>query len=85
MATVDLMDIHAYMFAQESYISRKQLKANKSLEAYNFVMSGWVKNPRLKPLPQDEVLVITDVNHSQNLSAAPITSWLWLKLDGESY
>ena len=37
-------DLVSYLVLQTSYISAKQFKAYKSLEAYNQFTSGWIKN-----------------------------------------
>lgn len=36
-------DLVSYLVLQTSYLSAKQFKAHKSLEAYNQFVSGWVK------------------------------------------
>ena len=41
---VDASDLVSYLVLQTSYISAKQFKAHKSLEAYNQFTSGWVKD-----------------------------------------
>ena len=40
---VDAGDIVSYLVLQTSYITAKQFKAHKSLEAYNQFVSGWIK------------------------------------------
>ena len=40
---VDASDLVSYLVLQTSYITAKQFKAHKSLEAYNQFTSGWVK------------------------------------------
>ena len=41
---VSAADIVSYLVLQTSYITAKQFKAHKSLEAYNQFVSGWVKD-----------------------------------------
>ena len=36
-------DLVSYLVLQTNYLSAKQFKAHKSLEAYNQFISGWVK------------------------------------------
>ncbi len=40
---VDSSDIVSYLVLQTSFITTKQFKAYKSLEAYNQFINGWVK------------------------------------------
>jgi hypothetical protein len=40
---VDASDLVSYLVLQTSYLTAKQFKARKSLEAYNQFVSGWVK------------------------------------------
>lgn len=79
---VDFNDIYEYLVTRTSFLTRQQIKNKKSLEAYNFVVSGWVKEPYVKPVYTDEVIVVGDVNHSQSLSLGPLTAWLLMKADG---
>ena len=41
---VDACDLVAYLVLQTSFVSSKQFKARKGLEAYNQFVSGWVKD-----------------------------------------
>ena len=41
---VEYPDIVNYLVLQTSWLSKEQMKAYKSLEAYNFFVSGWVSN-----------------------------------------
>lgn len=58
---VDVTDISDYLVHGTSFVSRAQFKAYKSLEAHNFLTSGWVEEPRLKFVNDDNVVVITKV------------------------
>ena len=40
---VEAADVVSYLVLQTSFITAKQFKARKSLEAYNQFVSGWVK------------------------------------------
>lgn len=79
---VDIMDIHDYLVNKTSYATRKQLKAHKLPEAYNYVTNGWVSEPRLKTV-KSGILIMTEVNHSKSDSAQPLTAWVLVKEDGE--
>ena len=39
---VEAADIVSYLVLQTSFITAKQFKAQKNLEAYNHLVSGWV-------------------------------------------
>ena len=43
---VDASDLVSYLVLQTSFVTAKQFKAHKSLEAYNQFTSGWVKDIR---------------------------------------
>ena len=41
---VEASDIVAYLVLQTSFLTTKQFKARKSLEAYNQLVNGWVSD-----------------------------------------
>ena len=43
LPSLDASDLVSYLVLQTSYVSIKQYKAHKSMEAYNQFVSGWVK------------------------------------------
>ena len=43
---IDASDLVSYLVLQTSFITAKQFKARKGLEAYNQFVSGWVKDVR---------------------------------------
>ena len=43
---VDGSDIVSYLVLQTSFVTAKQFKAHKSMEAYNQFVCGWVKDVR---------------------------------------
>ncbi|XDV36128.1 hypothetical protein PO909_005972 [Leuciscus waleckii] len=83
LPTVEAVNITNYLVLQTSYCTRQQMKAYKSLEAYNFFVSGWVHNLGTKRLQYDHRLVFTKVNHSQRSSETPLKTWIIAKEDGE--
>lgn len=44
--TVDASDLVSYLVLQTNFITAKQFKAHRSLEAYNQFVCGWVKDVR---------------------------------------
>lgn len=59
---VDKCDIMDFLVLRTSFVSRKQLKAYKSMDGHNYVTSGWVQEPLLKQVSADTVIVITQVS-----------------------
>ncbi|KAH8038207.1 hypothetical protein HPB51_024980 [Rhipicephalus microplus] len=53
------------------------------MEGHNYVTSGLVQELLLTHVNADTVIVITQVNHSQSLSAPPVKAWILSKSDGE--
>lgn len=45
---IGLVEINEYLVLSTSYLTKKQMKAHRSLEAHNYVTSGWVKKPATK-------------------------------------
>jgi hypothetical protein len=43
---VDATDLVSYLVLQTNFITAKQFKAHKSLEAYNQFVCGWIKDVR---------------------------------------
>ena len=43
---VDASDLVSYLVLQTSFVTAKQFKAHKSMEAYNQFVCGWVKDVR---------------------------------------
>ncbi|XP_051999340.1 uncharacterized protein LOC127655511 [Xyrauchen texanus] len=83
LPTVEAVDITNYLVLQTSYYTRQQMKAYKSLEAYNFFVSGWVHNLGTKRLHDDHRLVFAKVNHSQRSDETSLKTWIIVKEDGE--
>ncbi|XP_077529384.1 uncharacterized protein LOC144141751 [Haemaphysalis longicornis] len=80
---VDDVDIVDFLVLRTSFVTLKQLKCRKALEGHNFLTSGWVREPWLKQVSADTVIIVSKVNHSQNLSVPPVQVWTLVKSDGE--
>ncbi|XP_026049118.1 uncharacterized protein LOC113036816 isoform X1 [Astatotilapia calliptera] len=61
LPTIEAVDITNYLVLQTSYYTRQQMKAFKSLEAYNFFVSGWVHNLGTKRLRDGYSLVFARI------------------------
>ncbi|KAM4526904.1 uncharacterized protein V3H82_001158 isoform 1-T1 [Fundulus diaphanus] len=83
LPTVEAVDITNYLVLQTSFYTKQQMKAYKSMEAYNFFVCGWVHNLGTKRLHDDNTLVFARVNHSQRSSETPLKTWIIAKKDGE--
>ncbi|KAH6946170.1 hypothetical protein HPB50_011984 [Hyalomma asiaticum] len=53
---VEISDIKDYLVHATSYITHEQMKARKSLEAHNYLTSGFVQEPQLKKV--DDVVIV---------------------------
>lgn len=58
---VQFTDIKDYLVHSTSFLTRDQLKAYKSLEAHNYLTSGWVQEPLVKVLPDGNIVVVGKV------------------------
>ncbi|KAM7281644.1 hypothetical protein ISCGN_006205 [Ixodes scapularis] len=59
---VEMGDIHNYLILKTSFVTRKQLKAYKSLDAHNYLTSGWVQEPAMKAANADSVIIVSKVS-----------------------
>ncbi|KAH9379204.1 hypothetical protein HPB48_016313 [Haemaphysalis longicornis] len=79
---VDYVDIVDFLVLRTSFVTSKQLKCRKAQEGHNFLTSGCVREPWLKQVSVETVIIISKVNHSQNLSVPPVQMWTLVKSDG---
>ncbi len=68
---VDATDLVSYLVLQTNFVSLKQFKSHKSLEAYNQFVSGWVKEVSSWTLKR-KCVVTGRVSKLQPLSSRPI-------------
>ena len=81
--SVEYPDIVNYLVLQTSWITGQQMKAYKSMDAYNFFVSGWVNTIFTKlTAGTDKVVVTARVNHSQRARDTPLKTWLLAERDG---
>ncbi|CAL8302787.1 unnamed protein product [Arctogadus glacialis] len=57
LPTIEAVDITNYLVLQTSYYTKQQMKAYKSMDAYNFFVSGWVHKLGTKRLHDGYCLV----------------------------
>ncbi|EDO30929.1 predicted protein [Nematostella vectensis] len=81
---VEYPDIVNYLVLQTSWATGQQMKAYKSLEAYNFFVSGWVNSILTKKVTSSTRILVTGrINHSQRSRATPLKSWFLAEKSGE--
>ncbi|XP_028517658.1 uncharacterized protein LOC110248026 [Exaiptasia diaphana] len=57
LPAIEYPDIVNYLVLQTSWATNAQMKAYKSLDAYNFFVSGWVGSLLTKEVKEDRILV----------------------------
>ncbi|XP_049519692.1 uncharacterized protein LOC125944013 [Dermacentor silvarum] len=75
---VEFTDIKDYLVHGTSFVTREDLKAYKSMEAHNYVTSGWVQQPRVRDLGDGRCVVVGNA-----FCDKPFEPWLLAKEDGE--
>ncbi|XP_070547277.1 uncharacterized protein [Ptychodera flava] len=73
---VQYPDIVNYLVLQTSFCTGEQVKNWKSMDAYNFFISGWVQPLFSKTLTGDKILILGRVNHSQRCRETPLETWV---------
>ena len=53
---VDACDMLSYLVIQTSFVTAKQFKARKGLEAYNQFVCGWVKEVSIRKIAEKYVV-----------------------------
>jgi len=81
---VSYPDVFNYLIETTSEYTHEQLKAYKSLEAYNYLMNGWINYIAVLKSSNKLTyyLLIATVKHSQSLSAVPLKVWVAIKSEG---
>ena len=63
LPNVQYPDIVNYLVLQTSWATQTQMKAYKSMDAYNFFVSGWVNTLCMRSVDTDKVVVFARVSN----------------------
>ncbi|XP_044766704.1 uncharacterized protein LOC123322756 [Coccinella septempunctata] len=78
---INNLDIVSYLVLTTSFYTRLQMKAYKSLNAYNYFKSGFVQSIGAIKIAEFHVIV-GSVKHSQRMTEAPLKAWIISSSDG---
>ncbi|XP_014661478.1 PREDICTED: uncharacterized protein LOC106804701 isoform X2 [Priapulus caudatus] len=78
---VEYPDIYHYLINTPGGFSGQCMKAYKSLDAYNYFISGWVRE-LLVSVKGSKFVILSKVLHSQRLSEPPLQVWVICEKDG---
>ncbi|KAH8025144.1 hypothetical protein HPB51_003986 [Rhipicephalus microplus] len=81
--SIEFTDIKDYLVDGTSFTTRGKLKAYKSMDAHNYVTSGWVQQPRVQDLGDGCSVVVGNDRRSQAIFDKPLEAWVLTKEDGE--
>ena len=74
-------DIYSYFVDTTSTYTKEAMKAYKSLDAYNYFVSGWVREVLIKTV-ENTCVMKAKVNPSQKSPDKPHQAWVVTHLDG---
>ena len=83
---VTYADVFNYLINMTSYCTFEQLKAYRSMEAFNFLINGWVTNILVVSCNASRpkfFILMALVKHSQRLTVPAVKVWVATKNDGE--
>ena len=78
---IKAMDLLSYLVLETSFYTKEQFKAYKSLEAYNFMVSGFLTSIQ-GCIVADKHVDTGKVRHSQRMNDPLISVWIVAEKDG---
>lgn len=78
---IEAMDLLSYLVLETSFYTKQQFKAYKSLEAYNFMVSGFITSIQ-GCIVSGKHVVVGKVRHSQRMNDPLISVWVIAEKDG---
>ena len=81
LPSIEAMDLLSYLVLETSFYTKEQFKAYKSLEAYNFLVSGFLTSIQ-GCIVAGKHIVTGKVRHSQRMNDALISVWILAEKDG---
>jgi len=77
---VTYADVYNFLINATSYCTYEQLKAYRSMDAFNFLVNGWVTNIVVVSYHKPKVfLLMALVKHSQYLTVPTVKVWVRLQ------
>src|SRR4029434_4078871 len=71
----EAMDLASYLVLETSFYTQESFKAYKSLQAYNYVVSGFVQSVKGKRF-DGKYVVVGKVKHSQKWNDPSVRVWI---------
>ncbi|XP_067122718.1 uncharacterized protein [Centruroides vittatus] len=87
--TIEHGDIVNYLVLTTNAVTLDQMKAYKSLDAHNYLTSGFIHRDILSRAVRNDLILLVGkvrifVNHSQNLRQPALVVWVLAKKNGEA-
>ena len=79
---IEAMDLLRYLVLETRFYTKEQFKAYKSLEVYNFLVSGFLTSSQ-GCIVAGKHIVAGKVRHSQRMNDALISVWILAEKDGK--
>ena len=78
---VEATDLLSYLVLESNFYTKQQFKAYKSLESYNFMVSGFITSVQ-GCVVREKYIVTGKVRHSQRMNDPLISIWVIADKDG---
>ena len=77
---VEFGSVYVYLIDTPGPFTRDNMRAYKSLEAYNFFVSGWVQTCFMRTSKTGYCIVRAKVNRSQAVTDKPHEAWVGIRM-----